>query len=101
MLPPGTLSGECPGGLCKYLVLLSELVVVLLLLDGFVFLVTIIPPLFSWKSMKPDSKKRIFFAAFGCVTFYFWLTVLAIHSLYCFGFVAQSGIIFNGFKFHN
>jgi len=87
----GHLAGDCPGGLCNYLVLLSELIVVLLLIDGFIFLVTLIPPLFSWKSVQADSKKRIFFALFACVTFYLWLTLLAIHSFYCFGFLAHSG----------
>ena len=95
----GHLAGDCPGGLCNYLVLLSELIVVLLLIDGFIFLVTLIPPLFSWKSVQPDSKKRIFFALFACVTFYLWLTLLAIHSFYCFGFLAHSGIFsFNDIK---
>jgi len=83
--------GQCPGGWCDYLVQFSEVLVVLLLADGFIFLVTLIPPLFSWKNKKPDSRKRIFFAAFACLTFYFWLLVLALHSLYCFGFLAHAG----------
>jgi hypothetical protein len=83
--------GQCPGGWCDFLVQFSEVLVVLLLADGFIFLVTLIPPLFSWKNKKPDSRKRIFFAAFACLTFYFWLAVLAIHSLYCFGFLAHAG----------
>jgi hypothetical protein len=65
--------------------------VVLLLVDGFIFLVTLIPPLFNWKNKKVDSRKRIFFAAFACLTFYFWLAVLAVQSLYCFGFWAHEG----------
>ena len=85
------LVGGCPGGWCDYLVQFSELLVVLLLVDAFIFLVTLIPPLFSWKTKKPDSRRRIFFAAFACLTFYFWLIILAIHSLYCFGFLAHAG----------
>jgi hypothetical protein len=85
------LVGGCPGGWCDYLVQFSEVLVVLLLVDGFIFLVTLIPPLFSWKTKKPDSRRRIFFAAFACLTFYFWLIILAIHSLYCFGFLAHAG----------
>jgi hypothetical protein len=68
---------------------------VLLLVDGFIFLVTLIPPLFNWKNKKVDSRKRIFFAAFACLTFYFWLSVLAIQSLYCFGFWAHEGPCLN------
>jgi hypothetical protein len=85
------LVGGCPGGWCDYLVQFSEVLVVLLLVDAFIFLVTLIPPLFSWKTKKPDSRRRIFFAAFACLTFYFWLIILAIHSLYCFGFLAHAG----------
>ena len=91
MLLEQNILGHCPGGWCDYLVQFSEVLVVLLLADGFIFLVTLIPPLFSWKNKKPDSRKRIFFAAFACLTFYFWLAVLAIHSLYCFGFLAHAG----------
>lgn len=91
MLLEHNILGHCPGGWCDYLVQFSEVLVVLLLADGFIFLVTLIPPLFSWKNKKPDSRKRIFFAAFACLTFYFWLAVLAIHSLYCFGFLAHAG----------
>lgn len=91
MILDQNIIGGCPGGWCDYLVQFSEVLVVLLLADGFIFLVTLIPPLFSWKNKKPDSRKRIFFAAFACLTFYFWLAVLAIHSLYCFGFLAHAG----------
>ena len=91
--------GHCPGeldtGLCRYLLSLSEVLLVLLILDAFIFLVTLIPPLFNWKNKKPDSRKRIFFAAFACLTFYFWLTVLAVQSLYCFGFWAHEGPCLN------
>ena len=85
------IMGNCPGGFCEYLLQFSEVLVVLLLADGFIFLVTLIPPLFSWKNKKPDSKSRIFFAVFACLTFYFWLSILAINSLYCFGFLAFAG----------
>ena len=33
----------------------------------------------------------MFFAVFACLTFYFWLAILAINSLYCFGFLAYAG----------
>ena len=85
------IMGSCPGGFCEYLLQFSEVLVVLLLADGFIFLVTLIPPLFSWKNKKPDSKSRIFFAVFACLTFYFWLSILAINSLYCFGFLSHAG----------
>jgi len=91
MLLDDNILGECPHGWCDLLTQFSEVLVVLLCADGFIFLVTLIPPLFSWKNKKPDSRKRIFFAAFACFTFYFWLAVLAIHSLYCFGFLAHAG----------
>ena len=85
------IMGDCPGGGCDYLLQFSEVITLLLLADGFIFLVTLIPPLFSWKNKSPDSKNRIFFSVFSCLTFYFWLSVLALNSLYCFGFVAQAG----------
>ena len=85
------ISGSCPGGFCDYIIQFSEVLTVLLIADGFIFLVTLIPPLFTWKNKKPDSKKRIFFAVFACLTFYFWLALLAISSLYCFGFLAHAG----------
>lgn len=85
------IMGDCPGGFCDYLLQFSELLIVLLLADGFIFLVTLIPPLFSWKNKKPDSKNRIFFAVFACLTFYFWLSILALNSLYCFGFLSYAG----------
>ena len=31
------------------------------------------------------------FAVFACLTFYFWLSILAINSLYCFGFLSHAG----------
>ena len=83
--------GHCPGGFCEYLLQFSEVLGVLLVADGFIFLVTLLPPLFTWKNKKPDSKKRVFFAVFACLTFYFWLAILAINSLYCFGFLAYAG----------
>ena len=87
----GNIMGDCPGGFCEYLLQFSEVLTVLLLADGFIFLVTLIPPLFSWKNKKPDSKNRIFFAVFSCLTFYFWLSVVALNSLYCFGFLSYAG----------
>ena len=30
-------------------------------------------------------------SAFACVTFYFWLGALVVHSVYCFGFLAHAG----------
>ena len=91
LLLHSNIMADCPGGFCEYLLQFSEVLVVLLLADGFIFLVTLIPPLFSWKNKKPDSKSRIFFAVFACLTFYFWLSILAINSLYCFGFLSHAG----------
>lgn len=85
------VSGQCPGGFCDIIVKASEAIVVLLLVLVFLFGVTLIPQLFSWKTMKPDARKRIYFALFACITFYFWLVVLGLHWLYCFGFVAHLG----------
>ena len=39
--------GHCPGGFCEYIQRYSELLVVILCLDGFIFLVTLLPPLFK------------------------------------------------------
>ena len=86
------LSGQCPGGFCDIIVKGSEALVVLLLVLAFIFGATLIPPLFSWKTVKPDSRNRILFAAFACAMFYLWLVVLGVHSFYCFGFVAHLGI---------
>jgi hypothetical protein len=86
------LVGHCPGGWCDHLKGASELLVVLLLADCFMFLVTLLPPVFTWKDKRPDAKVRVYFAAFACITFYFWLGVLALHSAYCFGFLAHAGM---------
>lgn len=83
--------GTCPGGFCDYIQAYSEILVVILCLDGFIFFVTLLPPLFSWSNKKPDGRKRILFAALACFTFYFWLAFLAVNSLYCFGFLAHEG----------
>jgi Kef-type K+ transport system membrane component KefB len=90
-----TVTGQCPGGFCDIIVKASEAMIVLLLVLAFLFGVTLIPPLFSWKTSKPDSRKRIYFAMFACVMFYLWLVVLGVHSLYCFGFVAHLGTVFS------
>jgi Kef-type K+ transport system membrane component KefB len=87
-----TLVGGCPGGWCDHIAAASEILVVLLLADCFIFLVTLLPPLFTWKDRRPDSRSRIYFAAFACLTFYFWLAVLGLHSAYCFGFLAHAGM---------
>ena len=81
----------CPGGFCDYIQTNAEALVVILCVDGFIFLVTLLPPLFSWSNKKPDGRKRIYFAALACFTFYFWLAFLAVNSLYCFGFLAHHG----------
>jgi len=83
--------GECPGGFCDFIQRYSEVLVVILCLDGFIFFVTLLPPLFSWSNKKPNGRKRIYFAALACFTFYFWLAFLAVNSLYCFGFLAHQG----------
>lgn len=85
------LSRTCPGGFCDYIADYSEVLVVILCLDGFIFFVTLLPPLFSWSNKKADGRKRIYFAALACFTFYFWLAFLAVNSLYCFGFLAHQG----------
>ena len=46
----GNVMGSCPGGFCDYLLGLSEVLTVLLLADIAIFLVTLIPPLFTWKN---------------------------------------------------
>ena len=85
--------GNCPepGSFCDYIKSNAEVLVVILCLDGFIFFVTLLPPLFSWSNKKPDGRKRIYFAALACFTFYFWLAFLAVNSLYCFGFLAHHG----------
>ena len=83
--------GRCPGGFCDYIQEYSEILVVILCLDGFIFFVTLLPPLFTWSNKKADGRKRIFFAALACFTFYFWLAFVAVNSLYCFGFLAHQG----------
>ena len=85
------LLNECPHGFCDYIQSNAEVLVVILCLDGFIFFVTLLPPLFSWSKKKPDGRKRIYFAALACFTFYFWLAFLAVNSLYCFGFLAHHG----------
>lgn len=85
------LLDKCPGGFCDYIQAYSEVLVVILCLDGFIFFVTLLPPLFSWSNKKADGRKRIYFAALACFTFYFWLAFLALNSLYCFGFMAHLG----------
>ena len=85
------LLDECPHGFCDYIQSNAEVLVVILCLDGFIFFVTLLPPLFSWSNKKPDGRKRIYFAALACFTFYFWLAFLAVNSLYCFGFLAHHG----------
>ena len=85
------IQGSCPGGFCDYIQAYSEYLVVILCLDGFIFFVTLLPPLFSWSNRKADGRKRIFFAALACFTFYFWLAFVAVNSLYCFGFLAHQG----------
>ena len=89
------VTGHCPGGFCNYIKDNSEFVIVLLCVEAFIFLVTLIPPLFNWSRKKPDGRKRIYFGALACITFYFWLIFLAVNTLYCFGFVVQSGPCLN------
>lgn len=83
--------GDCPGGLCEQIQKYSEVLLVVLVLDGLFFLATLLPPIFSWSKRKADGKKRVFFAFLACVTFYFWLAFLALNSVYCFGFLAHEG----------
>jgi hypothetical protein len=61
---------------------LLQVLVIALLVDAFIFLVTLLPFVFTWSNKKPDGKKRIFFAALACVTFYFWLAFLVLNSVY-------------------
>lgn len=82
---------NCPGGLCELVQRYSSVLLVILIIDGLFFLVTLLPPLFSWGKRKPDGKKRIIFAFLACVTFYSWLTFLIFNSVYCFGFLAHEG----------
>ena len=82
---------NCPGGLCEWIQDNGRVLLVVLALNGLVFLITLIPPLFSWSKVKADGKKRIFFAFLAFLTFYFWLAFLAVNSVYCFGFLAHEG----------
>ena len=86
-----TITHTCPGGFCDYIQKHSDVLIVILCIDAFIFFVTLVPPLFSWSKKKPDGRKRIYFAALACITFYFWLAFLAVNSLYCFGFLAHEG----------
>ena len=92
-----TVSGTCPKNVfCSYIANYSEEIVVLLLLIGFIFAVTLIPALFSWKKkIKTDGKKRICFGVFACFTFYLWFTLLVLNSIFCFGFLAHKGPCLN------
>jgi hypothetical protein len=58
-----TVTGSCPGGFCELIKDLSEVLVVILCLDGFVFFVTLVPPIFNWQNKKPDGKRRIWSGA--------------------------------------
>ena len=51
----GNVMGRCPGGFCDYLLGLSEVLTVLLLADIAIFLVTLIPPLFTWKNKVSET----------------------------------------------
>ena len=89
------VTGDCPGGFCNIIKDNSEIVIVLLCVQAFIFLITLIPPLFNWSKKKPDGRKRIYFGILACVTFYMWLLFLAVNTLYCFGFVVQRGPCLN------
>lgn len=54
-----TVLGTCPGGFCELIKDFSEVLVVILCIDGFIFFVTLVPPLFNWEKKKPDGRKRI------------------------------------------
>lgn len=82
---------NCPGGLCRWIQESSEVLLAILILNGLLFLLSLIPPIFSWNKRKPDERKRVIFAFLACVTFYFWLLFLALNSIYCFGFLAHEG----------
>ena len=86
-----TITGTCPGGFCDFIKDNSEVLIILLCIEAFIFFVTLVPPLFNWSTKKPDGRKRIYFAALACITFYFWLVFLGINSVYCFGFLAHQG----------
>ena len=99
MIHKTTITGGCPGGFCDYIQHYSEFLIVALCVDIFIFFVTLVPPLFNWSNKKPDGKKRIYFATLACITFYFWLTFLAINTIYCFGFLANEGPCIGHVKF--
>lgn len=87
-----TLLGTCPGGIvCDNIQRFSDVFIVILLVDGFLFLVSLLPPLFTWSNKKPDGKKRVIFALVAFITFYLWLAFLSLNSLYCFAFIAHHG----------
>jgi hypothetical protein len=86
-----TIFNNCPGGVCDIIRDYNYLLLAVLFIDLFIFLLTLFPPVFSWSKKKPDGKKRILFALFACVTFYFWLVFLVFNSIYCFGFLAHEG----------
>ena len=94
-----TITNSCPAGFCEYIQEYSVHLIIVLCIDIFIFLVTLVPPLFNWSTKKPDGKKRIYFAALACITFYFWLIFLAINTLYCFGFAAHLGPCVNVTRF--
>ena len=91
MIHKTNIPGYCPGGFCDYIQHYSVPLIVALCIDIFIFFVTLVPPLFDWSTKKPDGKKRIYFAALACITFYFWLIFLAVNTLYCFSFLAHGG----------
>ena len=101
MIHKTTISGTCPAGFCEYIQEYSVHLIVVLCIDIFIFFVTLVPPLFNWSTKKPDGKKRIYFAALACITFYFWLIFLAVNSLYCFGFMAHMGPCINQTRFES
>ena len=101
MIHKTTISGTCPAGFCEYIQEYSVHLIVVLCIDIFIFFVTLVPPLFNWSTKKPDGKKRIYFAALACITFYFWLIFLAVNSLYCFGFMAHMGPCVNQTRFES
>ena len=101
MIHKSTITGSCPAGFCEYIQEYSVQLIVALCIDIFIFFVTLVPPLFNWSTKKPDGKKRIYFAALACITFYFWLIFLAVNSLYCFGFMAHKGPCVNQTRFES
>ncbi len=86
-----TLFNDCPGGACALVQHHSTTLLCVIVAVGVVFLLTLIPPVFSWSRCKPDGRRRAFFAFLACVAFYFWLAFLIFNSAYCFGFLAHQG----------